>query len=169
MVMRGEQAGGQAAGCRFSGWSELKRDGKQVHAQVGKVSRGKATEMRAERWDDRTHCREQKNGNQRESKVQKSQRQKQVLQAADLWSCPDSIRIILASWDTGGSHSWTSTQVLQWGLGSWWDLAAIQSGAGSGPQPPSAHSWQTVSQCSSLLLLRMADKHGYGEENLVRI
>lgn len=49
MVMRGEQAGGQAAGCRFSGWSELKRDGKQVHAQVGKVSRGKATEMRAER------------------------------------------------------------------------------------------------------------------------
>ena len=49
MVIRGEQAGGQAAGCRFSGWSELKRDGKQVHAQVRKVSRGKATEMRAER------------------------------------------------------------------------------------------------------------------------
>lgn len=49
VVMRGKQAGGQAAGDRFSDWSEVKPDGKRVHAQAGKESGGKATEMRAER------------------------------------------------------------------------------------------------------------------------
>lgn len=47
--MRGKQAGGQAAGGKFSGWSEVKTDGKWVHAQTGMESGGKATEMRAKK------------------------------------------------------------------------------------------------------------------------
>ena len=49
MMMMGKQAGGRAAGGRFSGWSEVKPDGKWVHTQAGKVSGVKATEMRAKR------------------------------------------------------------------------------------------------------------------------
>lgn len=96
MVIKGKQIEGQAAGCRFSGLSEVNPGGKQVHEQSGKESGGKVTEM-SERQDDRTHSRKQKDRNQRESKVHISQGQKQVFQAADLWSCPVSTRIILAS------------------------------------------------------------------------
>ena len=44
---------------------------------------------------------------------------------------------------------WISAQRLAWAQGPWRDLVTAQSEARSGPRPPSTHSWQTASRCSS--------------------